>query len=204
VSLDHYRRESAKVFAKFVESVPPAQVGLYPHSHVSHAWLKLISEKASIDEVFLDLSLLARDKLVERFPFLKDVPADANTPLPPPPDFSWPAALGQHVIPVHEGAPPNAETETGHADDDDDADEPATWHDWALRMGAEIVDAARARIVADDVGRARAQQGAREARRVVPQAREPDRAPQPRDPGLPLRTPVPEGARSCRARRAPC
>jgi DNA polymerase eta len=96
--------------------------------------------------VFIDLSLLARDKLLERFPFLKTAPSDPNTPLPPPPDFTWSAESG-HVLPADACPPPSDDL----AEDEQETEEPATWHDWMLRMGAEAVAEAR-RAVHDDVG----------------------------------------------------
>lgn len=52
-----------------------------------------LAEKASIDEAFIDLTLPVRKKLLERFPDLAVVPADAplglDTPLPLAPSLDW-------------------------------------------------------------------------------------------------------------------
>lgn len=64
-----YRKESRKILSVFQEICP-------------------IVEKASIDESFLDLTALVRTQLLERYPPLRSVPADAplglDTPLPLP------------------------------------------------------------------------------------------------------------------------
>lgn len=76
VSLDPYRRESNKILAIFKSTCPAGAV-----------------EKASIDESYFDLTIEVRKLMVERFPYLKDVPPDdpernmkgMDHPLPPPP-----------------------------------------------------------------------------------------------------------------------
>lgn len=63
-----------------------------------------VAEKASIDECFFDLTLPIRDLLIERYPYLGQVPPDAafgmDTPLPKPScvDISW-SDLG-NLIPI--------------------------------------------------------------------------------------------------------
>ncbi|PWZ02949.1 DNA/RNA polymerase [Testicularia cyperi] len=76
VSLDPYRRESNKILSIFKSTCPAGAV-----------------EKASIDESYFDLTIEVRKLMIERFPYLKDVPPDDPTrgtkgmdaPLPPPP-----------------------------------------------------------------------------------------------------------------------
>lgn len=76
VSLDPYRRESNKILAIFKSTCPAGAV-----------------EKASIDESYFDLTIEVRKLMIERFPYLKDVPPDdiekgikgMDHPLPPPP-----------------------------------------------------------------------------------------------------------------------
>ncbi|ODQ52753.1 DNA/RNA polymerase, partial [Saitoella complicata NRRL Y-17804] len=66
VSLDRYRRESAKILGIFRERCDRV-------------------EKASIDESYLDLSTLVYEALLEQYPQLRHPPQDLNTPLPPAP-----------------------------------------------------------------------------------------------------------------------
>ncbi|CAE6480772.1 unnamed protein product [Rhizoctonia solani] len=86
VSLDHYRRESSRVFQLFQDMMPAGGE----------------IEKASIDEVFIDYTIPVRVLMVERYPELRvpDGPFDLDTPLPSPPTrIDW-ARLDTHVIPV--------------------------------------------------------------------------------------------------------
>ncbi|KAG7089797.1 hypothetical protein E1B28_011447 [Marasmius oreades] len=84
VSLDYYRRESAKVLTMFKEGLPDAEI-----------------EKASIDEAFIDFTKPVRKELLRRYPHLANVPHDApnglDTPLPAPPKVDM--ALDSNVIP---------------------------------------------------------------------------------------------------------
>ncbi|BFZ61597.1 N-acetyltransferase eso1 [Saitoella coloradoensis] len=66
VSLDRYRRESAKILGVFRERCDRV-------------------EKASIDESYLDLSTVVYEALLEQYPQLRHPPQDLNTPLPPAP-----------------------------------------------------------------------------------------------------------------------
>jgi DNA polymerase eta len=106
------------------------------------------SEKASIDEAFIDFTRPVRAELVARYPHLGEPPADApnglDTALPPPPPISW---EGRGIlIPV---TPPSDDQAgpsfTGtHAEGDDDARR--TWHDVALSIAAEFMDRIRAEV----------------------------------------------------------
>ncbi|TLD07299.1 hypothetical protein PgNI_10446 [Pyricularia grisea] len=109
VSLDPYRLQSRKILALIKECLPPHQCKV---------------EKASIDEVFIDLSANVHSKLIERFPELSSPPpgADAHTrlPLPPVSALDWQADA---LIELDEN-----ETET------DDPD----WDDIALLIASEM------------------------------------------------------------------
>lgn len=135
VSLDPYRRESLKILAIFKEMVPRGEI-----------------EKASIDEAFLDLSSMVNERLLERFPNLKQVAEDApeglDTPLPPPPPVDWSRAgsvfPGDQEV-RKEVAAEDSEQEQEEMPNSDGVDgevggaDPDTWEDWALCMGAEIM-----------------------------------------------------------------
>lgn len=90
------------LFSQFCPNIRESST-LLPSSHTStHA---PETEKASIDEAFLDFTIPVRDALIERYPQLASLPADSpmglDTPLPPPPeDFDW-GELG-HLIPTEE------------------------------------------------------------------------------------------------------
>lgn len=117
VSLDPYRLESRKSLALVKEILPPA-----PIQRV---------EKASIDEVFLDLSVQIHQILLERYPELRHAPYDDPTerlPLPPSTALDWQADA---LIDLD-----TAETE------DDDPD----WDDVVMNIGSEIVRDVRAKI----------------------------------------------------------
>ena len=111
VSLDPYRLESRKILAtiKDVLSAPPVQR----------------VEKASIDEVFLDLSAQIHGILVERYPELAGPPPyddpTENLPLPPTTSLDWQADA---LVDLD-----SSETE------DDDPD----WDDIVMLIGSEIV-----------------------------------------------------------------
>ncbi|KAJ7242798.1 hypothetical protein B0H12DRAFT_845524 [Mycena haematopus] len=122
VSLDFYRRESVKMLQMYKDGLPEnAEI-----------------EKASIDEAFMDLTRPARQIMVERFPWLAQVPDDAplglDTPLPPPPQVVW-NGLGE-VVPID----PSVEEEI---------DVPSTWHDVALSIAAECMEKVRQQISAE-------------------------------------------------------
>ncbi|KAF5382137.1 hypothetical protein D9615_004300 [Tricholomella constricta] len=148
VSLDYYRRESLKIAAMFKECLPGVEI-----------------EKASIDEAFFDFSKRVREILLERYPYLAQVPPDApngvDTPLPPPPTISW-NKVG-YMIPVNP-APPEKEKADGaltvdalaegssikeEASTSTDVDGevvPMTWHDVALSIGSELIGKARHQV----------------------------------------------------------
>ncbi|KAI9434193.1 DNA/RNA polymerase [Lactarius indigo] len=133
VSLDYYRRESAKIISIFKEGLPEGEI-----------------EKASIDEAFIDFTRPVRAELLARYPYLSQVPADAphglDTALPPPPQMS----LGKHGILIPVDPPPPEDSDSPHKVrkdvNEDEEDEPRTWHDVALAIAAELMDKIRAEV----------------------------------------------------------
>ncbi|KAG6850700.1 hypothetical protein H0H93_009858 [Arthromyces matolae] len=134
VSLDYYRRESLKIAAKFKDCLPNVEI-----------------EKASIDEAFFDFSQRAREIILERYPHLAHVPPDApngaDTPLPPPPTFSWKDIEHSIIIPTDPIAQEDSAAEGPSTVLDVPDSEPAiTWHDIALSIGAELMSSARRQV----------------------------------------------------------
>jgi DNA polymerase eta len=86
---------------------------------------------------------MVREKILERFPYLREVPPGAsdgfNTVLPPPPNISWTLELG-HL--PH----PETKADSSEVQDSIAQDSPTTWHDVALSIGAEIVNDIRLQI----------------------------------------------------------
>ncbi|MCJ1388559.1 DNA-directed DNA polymerase eta rad30 [Xylographa bjoerkii] len=118
VSLDPYRLESRRILARIKETLPAP-----PLQKV---------EKASIDEVFLDLSAQIHSILLERYPELSGPPPyddpTENLPRPPTTALDWNTDA---LVDLD-----NTETE------DDDPD----WDDIAMQIGSEIVRGVRATI----------------------------------------------------------
>lgn len=112
----------------------------------------LNSEKASIDESYLDLSSLVKAEILQRFPLLARVPADKtiDSELPSPAELNatidW-GSLG-NLIPHKIRPPPLVEGEASGSrsisPEVEEEDEPVmTWSDVALSIGAEIVNRTR-------------------------------------------------------------
>ena len=118
VSLDPYRLESRRILACIKDVLPPS-----PIQRV---------EKASVDEVFLDLSAQIHSILIERYPEISGPPPydDPTEHLPRPPTtaLDWNTDA---LVDLDE-----SETE------DDDPD----WDDIAILIGSEIVRSVRAAI----------------------------------------------------------
>lgn len=118
VSLDPYRLESRRILACIKDVLPPP-----PIQRV---------EKASVDEVFLDLSAQIHSILIERYPEISGPPPydDPTEHLPRPPTtaLDWNTDA---LVDLDE-----SETE------DDDPD----WDDIAILIGSEIVRSVRAAI----------------------------------------------------------
>jgi DNA polymerase eta len=131
VSLDPYRAESRKIVAVIQEDLSRWRdrlAGLEGGALIQVQPAKL--EKASIDEVFMDLSSLVSAVLYERYPELRQIPPrdDKTTRLPSPPTtaLDWSAEDGLVDLDEHET-------------EEDDPD----WDDVAMLIGAEIVRSVR-------------------------------------------------------------
>lgn len=117
VSLDPYRLESRKSLGLIKEILPAPPVQKV--------------EKASIDEVFLDLSAQIHGILLERYPELKHAPYDDPNeclPVPPTTSLNWEA---DGLI----------DLDDGQAEDDD-----PDWDDVVMNIGSEIVRGLRKTI----------------------------------------------------------
>ncbi|KND87693.1 N-acetyltransferase eso1 [Tolypocladium ophioglossoides CBS 100239] len=117
VSLDPYRLQSRKILALVKDALP-------------HDLQKV--EKASIDEVFLDLSAHVHSVLLQRFPELANPPPYDDTaetlPLPSVAALDWQADALVDL------------------DDGDEETQDPDWDDVAILVGSEIVRTVRARI----------------------------------------------------------
>lgn len=117
VSLDPYRRESRKILATIKESLPAKEQRV---------------EKASVDEVFMDLSAQVHGVLLERYPELRGPPPydDPSEHLPRPPStvLDW-----------------SADEVVGTGKEDGELQEP-DWDDVCLGIAAEIVRHVRKQI----------------------------------------------------------
>lgn len=120
VSLDPFRQESRKSLALIKEILPAPPIQKV--------------EKASIDEVFLDLSSHIHSLLLERYPELRHAPYNDLTefmPTPPATALNWEA---DGLVDLDEG-----QTEEGHDPD---------WDDVVMNIGSEIVRDVRKAIKA--------------------------------------------------------
>lgn len=117
VSLDPYRIESRKILATIKEALPADKQKV---------------EKASIDEVFLDLSAHVHDILLERYPILRGPPPyeDPSELLPRPPTTALDWAADALV-----------DLDSSQSEEDD-----PDWDDVALLIASEIVRDVRATI----------------------------------------------------------
>jgi DNA polymerase eta len=111
VSLDPYRLQSRRILATIKESLPPAPIQKV--------------EKASVDEVFLDLSAQIHSILLDRYPELAGPPPyddpSENLPQPPSTVLNWRAdAL--------------VDLDSSQTEDDD-----PDWDDIVMLIGSEIV-----------------------------------------------------------------
>nr|VWP00898.1 3-isopropylmalate dehydrogenase (3-IPM-DH) (IMDH) (EC (Beta-IPM dehydrogenase) [Ganoderma boninense] len=184
VSLDHYRRESMKIIQMFKEGLPDGEVGECLLSHFFEAlrvgrgqgqeellWPDVLlgSEKASIDEAFIDFTRPVREEMLRRYPHLASVPADApnglDTPLPPPPPISWKGkgTIVPVVPPKEEQKKEDVKSPDGESSVEDESsaaevasnasepdgeveedavaedDEETSWHDVALSIAGELM-----------------------------------------------------------------
>lgn len=131
VSLDPYRTESRKILTVIKDDLTRWRdrlAGLEGDALTQLQPAKL--EKASIDEVFIDLSSLVSAVLYERYPELRDYPArdDKTTRLPSPPTTALDWSVEDGLVDLDE-----------HETEEDDPD----WDDIAMLIGAEIVRSVR-------------------------------------------------------------
>ncbi|GAB1195779.1 hypothetical protein APSETT444_005042 [Aspergillus pseudonomiae] len=136
VCLDPYRAESRKILKMMKEELSrwytdlvDEERGLGPHAQIQQASV----EKASVDEVFIDLSPLVYGVLLQRYPELRNGPDGddrvASLPRPPTTALEW--NQGDCLVDLDEN-----ETEV------DDPD----WDDVAMLIGSEIVRAVRTAV----------------------------------------------------------
>jgi len=155
-----------KVAAMLKESLPGCEVGPSFLLVDIPTSLTAVLEKASIDEVFIDFTKAVRDVLVQRYPYIAQVPADApdgvDTPLPPPPTIQ--EGVVGNVIPINPPPPKEeidekeitsaidheakGENPSGNSamdmEKESEAEElPTTWHDVTLSIAAEMMQKAR-------------------------------------------------------------
>ena len=153
-----------KVAAMLKESLPGCEVGLSFLLADIPTSLTAVLEKASIDEVFIDFTKALRDVLVQRYPYIAQVPVDASdgvdTPLPPPPTIQEGVVgnlisinpppskeeIDEKEIIDHEekGENPGGNSAVDMWKEKFEAEElPTTWHDVALSIAAEMMQKAR-------------------------------------------------------------
>jgi len=131
VSLDPYRAESRKILQTMKDELERwCTDESEPELYALTKGLSAVLEKASIDEVFIDLSPLIYCVLLRRYPELRPSPQeenkDAKLPFPPTTELIWDP--GDCLIELGE-----------HASEEDDPD----WDDFVMLVGAEIVRAVR-------------------------------------------------------------
>jgi DNA polymerase eta len=151
-----------RIAAMFREELPGCEVGTFVVSGCSHPINSTTIEKASIDEAFIDFTKPVREIILQRYPHLAQVPADApdgiDTPVPMPPQVSW-EGLGD-LIPIN---PPLSEEKDNIEEVDESGSDnieaplakegprefmepPLTWHDVALSIGAKLMGSAREQV----------------------------------------------------------
>lgn len=165
VSLEPYRRESQKMIKIFNEECPDGLVGTSPFICDRTLPIELIimpvtTEKASIDEAFIDLTVPVRKVLLERYPHLSTLPSDApqglDTPLPIAPLLDW-KSVDWGLVPLSEEvAPPQPSTLQSSADGkgkgkSSQEREETGWANVALWVGGEIMESIR-KAVEDQLG----------------------------------------------------
>lgn len=96
----------------------------------------------------MDLTPMVVERLLEVHPYLRAVPEDApdglDSPLPRAPPIDW--AKAGHVVPVNDGQAGEEGDGDGVAPGEGGEDASATWGDWALCIGAEIMADVRAEV----------------------------------------------------------
>jgi len=136
----------------FKESLPAgAELGQWPVPLCPLGCFLIIhfTEKASIDECFIDFTRPVRKELLRRYPHLAQAPpSGTDTPLPPP---STPIIWNASTNPVPIGPSDDVTDDLGKpgASPDGDAEleePPITWHDIALSIAAEMMQRARDQV----------------------------------------------------------
>ncbi len=144
--MDPYRRESLKILALFKEMAPRGEIRRSAPAQPTIADLMwMVTEKASIDEAFLDLTPMMIERLLIAHPYLATIPEDApeglDSPLPRAPPIDWTNAGNVFAV---EGVDSASQEETRSDDGGDEEHrekvrDGASWEDWALCTGAEIM-----------------------------------------------------------------
>jgi DNA polymerase eta len=134
VSLDPYRAQSRKILSTIKEEVARQRDQILSSEESTPLEFQPAKiEKASVDEVFIDLSSLVYAVLYQRYPELRREPtaSDKGTQLPSPPTTALEWTPDDGLIDLDE-----QETE------EDDPD----WDDIAMLIGAEIIRTIRTAI----------------------------------------------------------
>ena len=136
----------------FKESLPAGvelglwRVPLHPFEDLPRICL---TEKASIDECFIDFTRPVREELLRRYPHLAQAPPGGpDTPLPEPPTtVIWNANTSLIPISPKDDVTDNpGEPGAPAVDDPVLEDPPITWHDIALSVAAEMMQSAREQV----------------------------------------------------------
>ncbi|CAP96625.1 DNA-directed DNA polymerase eta rad30 [Penicillium rubens] len=130
VSLDPYRAQSRKILQTMKEALATWSAdNTEVENHNSKQELSAVLEKASIDEVFIDLSPLIYRALLQRYPELRmgtqDENRDAELPTPPTTALQWDTDC---LVDLDK-----------HETEEDDPD----WDDIVMLIGSEIVRSVR-------------------------------------------------------------
>jgi len=136
----------------FKESLPAGvELGQWPVPSCLFGDFLIIrfTEKASIDECFIDFTRPVREELLRRFPRLAQVPTSGtDTPLPPPSTpIIWNAGTNPIPIDPKDDVTDNLGKPGASTQGDPELEEPPiTWHDIALSIAAEMMQGARDQV----------------------------------------------------------
>lgn len=134
VSLDPYRAESRKILKTMKDELERWSADSVDEEVISLTQgLSASLEKASIDEVFIDMSPLIYRVLLQKYPELRQKSQDDNrdADLPPPPTTAIPWHTGDSLIELDK-----------HEREEDDPD----WDDVVMQIAAEIVRSVRTAV----------------------------------------------------------